>query len=449
MVSLPLLLVYVSDTVIHVTDTAFLGRVGTVELAALALVYILFETSLVPVIGLVEAMQIVVARRVGERRGNLVAATFLHGMLLILAVSIALAVVLHGSASVLGDVLAEDPDVAAAVAGFLHIAAYGVVPASLTLGYGALYVGLARTAVLVGATTLLAGTNLLVSYALTLGELGQPRLGIAGAAWAFVAAEWAAFVFLTVCTVVKWWPRGNPGRRRVAEEGPALRRLLTLPPRLTLRPLLQLAPPVAMRGLLEGLQWLAFFWIIEQVSAEALAQANIIYACFAVLLIPSYAVGKSTTSLVSNVIGQGHTDEVRTVTRRAARAAYLMTVPLATLALLTPHTVIAIFTDDRMITAATAPSLQLLAVAMMLVVPAEVSLAAVTGTGATDVAFGIDLVLAVAMVAGTYATAIILKWPLALVWASVGLAALVALAMSRWWLTTKRVKPLDRIPDAG
>jgi Na+-driven multidrug efflux pump len=78
-----------------------------------------------------------------------------------------------------------------------------------------------------------------------------------------------------------------------------------------------------------------------------------------------------------------------------------------------------------------------------------VSLAAVTGTGATDVAFGIDLVLAVAMVAGTYATAIILKWPLALVWASVGLAALVALAMSRWWLTTKRVKPLDRIPDAG
>jgi putative MATE family efflux protein len=425
-VSLPLLLVYLGDTVVHVVDTAFLGRVGTTELAALALVYTLFEVVMVPVIGLADGMQIVIARRVGQDRDDLAAATFLGGMLLILVVSVALAVGLHAGAPAIGDVLAGDRGVAAAAGDFLRIAAFGVVPGSLTLGYAALYVGLARTAVLVGATILLAGTNLVLSYGLTLGELGWPRLGMRGAAWAFVGAETVTFVFLTIFTmVVTWRQRGNPLRRRAAAAGP------------TIRPLLRLAPPLAMRGLLRGLQWLGFFLIIEQVSEEALARSNIIYACFAVFLIPSYAVGESTTSLVSNVIGQGRTSDVLTVTRRATLAAYLVTAPFAVLALVTPQTVIAIFTDDPAVIAGAAPSLRLLAVAMVLIIPAEVSLAAVTGTAAVNLAFAIELVLTVVMLAATYVAAVILGLSLALIWTSTGLGALVALAISAWWLATR------------
>jgi capsular polysaccharide biosynthesis protein len=232
--------------------------------------------------------------------------------------------------------------------------------------------------------------------------------------------------------VVSWWQRGK------------LRRLLAAAEIPTIRPLLRLAPPIAMRGLLEGLRWLGFFWIIGQVNEEALARSNIIYACFALFLIPSYAVSESTNSLVSNVIGQGRVGEVGAVTRRATLAAYLVTAPFAILALAAPHTVIAVFTDDQAITAGAAPSLRLLAVAMVLVVPAEVWLAAVTGTGATDIAFGIELILSLVMLACTYLAAITFELSLALVWASTGFAALVALAMSGWWLATKRVKNLDQ-----
>jgi putative MATE family efflux protein len=430
-VSLPLLLVYVSETVVHVTDTAFLGRVGSTELAALALVYTLYEVLVVPVAGLADAMQIVIARRLGQHRDDGVRATFRHGVLLILAVSTALAAVLHVAAPIIGDGLARSPDVAAAVTDFLRIAAYGVVPSSLWLGYAALYVGLARTAVLAWSTILLATTNLVLSYGLILGELGMPRLGIKGAAWSFVVAETTTFLFLTVFTASKGWLRRNRSRGSAAAEG------------ATLRPLLWLAPPVAMSALVQGLRWLAFFMIIEAMGEEALAWSNIIYACSTVFLIPAYAVGESVTSLVSNVIGRGRAGDVTAVTRRSTIVVLLITAPVALLAVLAPEKVISVFTDDQAIIAGAAPSLSVLAVTMVLVVPAEVWSAAVAGTGATYVALGIELVLTVVLLACTYAAAVTLGLPLAYEWASMGVAALVGLAMSHWWLASKRVRILD------
>lgn len=429
-VSLPLLLVEIGETAIHVTDTAFLGRIGTTELAALALADTLLDATTVPVVGIAEAMQIVVARRVGQRRTSLVARTFRHGMVMVLGVSTALAVILHLAAPVVGPLLAEDEDVGAAVTDFFRIAAYGVVPNALGLGFAALYIGRARTGVLVTATAVLVSTNVVLSYALILGELGLPRLGIEGAAWAFVGAESAAVVFLAVFTIAKEPVRRRP-RNASAATGP------------TFRPLLRLAPPVAMQALLEGARWLVFFVIVEQMSEEALAWSNLVYACFLIMLIPTYAVAEGTNALISNLIGQGRPGEILQLTARAMWSTYLVTAPMAMLAVLAPHHVLAVFTDDPAAIAGAAPSLRVLAVAMVLVVPAEIWLAAVAGTGATDVAFAIETVLTVVLLACTYAAAITLDLSLAYAWTSVGIAALVSLGLSHWRLMTQRVRHLE------
>jgi Na+-driven multidrug efflux pump len=113
------------------------------------------------------------------------------------------------------------------------------------------------------------------------------------------------------------------------------------------------------------------------------------------------------------------------------------------LAVLAPEKVVSVFTDDQAIIAGAAPSLRVLAVTMVLVVPAEVWSAAVAGTGATYAAFGIELVLTVALLVSTYVAAVTLGLPLAYEWASVGVSALVALVMSHWWLASRRVRIFD------
>lgn len=425
--SVPLLFVAVSDAVIHVTDTAFLGRVGTAELAAFALAGALVETLAVPVIGLSEAMQIVIARRVGQQRLDAVGSTFVRGMLLILAVSTALAVLLHLAAPVIAGTLAGSPTVAVAMERFLSIAAYGVVFLSLSLGYSALYVGLARTVVLAAATAVLAATNLVLSYALILGKLGQPRLGIEGAAWSFVLAELAALLFLTVYTAARY-------ARRHAPAMPAA------PGVATFGPLLRLSPPVALQALLDGVRWLAFFVIVQQISEEALAWSNVVYACYLVLLIPSGAIAESTNALVSTLIGQGRTADVMRLTSSATRISYAITAPFAVVAVLAPGLIVGLFTEDPAVVAGAAPVLQVVALAMVVIIPAELWLAAVAGTGATGTAFVIELTLSVVVLVGAYTAALPLGLSLPYVWASLGAAALVALALSQWWLTHKPVK---------
>jgi len=68
-VSLPILFLQISETLLYVTDTAFLARVGTTELAALALADTLLQFWTVPVAGLIEAMVILIARRAASIAG--------------------------------------------------------------------------------------------------------------------------------------------------------------------------------------------------------------------------------------------------------------------------------------------------------------------------------------------------------------------------------------------
>ena len=137
-------------------------------------------------------------------------------------------------------------------------------------------------------------------------------------------------------------------------------------------------------------------------------------------------------SLVSNLIGQGRTGEIVRLTERATWIAYLITVPVAALAVIAPGRVIAWFTDDPAVLAGAAPSLRVVAIIMVLVVPAEIWLAAVAGTGATHAAFAIELIFSAVLLTCVYLAAIPLSLPLIYVWTSLGVAALIALALSHW-----------------
>src|SRR5437867_7768144 len=85
-ISLPIIFAQTSEAVLHVIDTVFLARVGVTELGALALADSLLLLFLVLPLALVDAIQILTARRVGQRRPGAVGATFNQGFVLILVV---------------------------------------------------------------------------------------------------------------------------------------------------------------------------------------------------------------------------------------------------------------------------------------------------------------------------------------------------------------------------
>ena len=67
-IALPIILAELSETILEATDTAFLGRFGSLELAAVGLGAAIYEVAVFFTFGLADAIQIIAARRAGQGR---------------------------------------------------------------------------------------------------------------------------------------------------------------------------------------------------------------------------------------------------------------------------------------------------------------------------------------------------------------------------------------------
>jgi putative MATE family efflux protein len=389
--------------------------VGTTELAAIGLVDAVTELWIVPAVGLVEAMQITVARRLGARREEAIGPVFARAFLLTLAVSLALALALRVGAGPVGGRLIGSPGVAEAVEDFFRAGAFGLVFLSLNLAFGSLYAGLARTRVLVVATLVLTVANIVLSYGLIFGALGLPRLGIEGAGYGFLGSELITFLFLAAVTLRRFGLRS-----------------FTAPPEDggVIRSLARTGSPIALQGLVEGLRWFAFFLVVERAGENVLAGSTIVDACFGVLVIPSIGFADAAFSLVSNLVGGGRGDRIGLLLRALFARASLVALPLLLVALVAPDFVVSLFGADAAVAEGTAAALRVVALGLVVITAADLWLAAVFATDDGDAGFVIELVVSATVVALAFLAAVVLDLGLAWVWASLPAAALIGLGLS-------------------
>src|SRR6266487_3958989 len=84
-VSLPIIFLEATETFGHLIATLFLARVGVTELGAIAVADSVMLLFLLLPLALVDGIQILTARRVGQRQPEAVGAAFNQGLLLVLS----------------------------------------------------------------------------------------------------------------------------------------------------------------------------------------------------------------------------------------------------------------------------------------------------------------------------------------------------------------------------
>ncbi len=125
-ISFPIILGSIAQNIITVTDTAFLGRVSEVALGAVALSGLLYIVFTMLAWGFSCGLQIVVARRYGEKNLNQIGSTVEHALYFIVPLSIVLFISLRlSSDSLLGFLLKSD-NVAKASSDYLNIRSWGI-----------------------------------------------------------------------------------------------------------------------------------------------------------------------------------------------------------------------------------------------------------------------------------------------------------------------------------
>ena len=139
-ISFPIILAQANETILHLIDTAFLARVGVTELGAIAVADSVLLLFLVLPIGLADGIQILAARRAGQRRPEAIGVLFIQGLVLVVVVCIASTAARKLVWPTVGSWFVESDAVNAAVNGFLQIASYGITFTSMNFAYSALFV---------------------------------------------------------------------------------------------------------------------------------------------------------------------------------------------------------------------------------------------------------------------------------------------------------------------
>jgi putative MATE family efflux protein len=430
-VSLPIIMVEATETLDHLIDTLFLARVGITELGAIAVADTVMLLFMILPLSLVDAMQILTARRVGQRRPDAVGAIFNQALLITMMLCLTCVVALKFFSPVVANWIVESEPVGAAVDGYLQIDAYSIPLAGITFAYSALLTSMGKTRALIPATIIVVVMDIILNYLFIFGKFGCPEMGMRGAAVGSIGAELAAAVFLTIYVL-----------RSFKREGYGFFRFRGFDWKVT-RLLRNLSAPMVAQGFLEDARWFVFFLIIERMGTQSLAVANIVFTCYLVFCIPSEGFAETACSMVSRFIGKNRADRIGEVLSSATGGAILATAPLIVLALFVPQWLVAVFAPGEDLLGQSNAGLRVMAIAMLVAIPAEMWFTAVEGTGDTLAALGIDLLLTLVMLGATYFAAIYFAWPLTMVWMAVPITWLTGLAASYGWMQSGIWKRLE------
>lgn len=429
-VTYPVLLSLVMQQMLGITDTAFLGRVGEIELGASALGGIYYLVLYMIANGFGVGAEIVMGRRNGEGNRRAIGQVFFHGVVF----QIALAAVLFLVSNVLSRGLLQNfissPDVYEAAWAYTRWRVYGFFFSFIGIMYRSFYMATTRTKVLTANSIVMVGSNVVLNYVLIFGKLGFPAMGIAGAAIASSLAELISLVFYVIYTRVS----GND-----REYG--LFRSLKFSFR-TLSEMLKVAGWTMVQFFFSSGTWLFFFMAIEHLGERPLAVSNMVRNLGSLLYLSVSAYGTAGTALVTNLMGAGQSGGVMKLCGRIILMSALTMLPFVLFAALFPELSLRLYSDDAGLIAAAVPSLWVMMSAMVFAVPAYVYFFAISGTGNTRAAMLIELVTLVAYGAWTWWLVFVERADVALCWTSEGVYAVILLALS--WAYLKKARWQDK-----
>lgn len=371
-IAYPILISLLMEHLINITDTAFLGHVGEIELGASALAGVYYMAIYMLGFGFSIGIQILIARRNGEKRYPEIGKIFQQGAYFLLFLACLLIFFSKFCGNHILQNLISSTAVYEATVTYLDWRIYGLFFSFSAILFRAFYIGITETRILTLNSILMVTSNILFNYLLIFGKFGFPRLGIAGAAIGSSLAELISLLFYAIYSYIKV----EKNKYRLFKR--------TRFNRNEFRSIWKISSWTMLQSFLFPSQWFLFFIAIEHLGERPLAIANIIRSintCFFVLI---FAFADTTSSIVSNQLGAGvHKKEIWKTCKRSIKLAYIIGIPFIALTALFPYEILRIYTDNSELIIAAHPTLYVMLGNFLLSVPGLILFNAVTGTGNT------------------------------------------------------------------
>ncbi len=336
-ISLPVMGGMLSQNLLNLCDTAMVGRLGPVDLAAVGIGGVANFLAMSAMLGLSPAVQAMAARRKGERAESEMAESLNGGLLLALFFGIPVSVILYQLAPLAFSFLSHDAEVVATGTPYLQARIIAVTAIGINFSFRGYWNGVSQAKCYMVSLSSMNVINMVLNYMLIFGHWGAPELGAVGAG---VASCIATFAGAGIYCYFGF---------RLARPNGFLKRW---PSATVLRTLLRLSFPSAMQQMFYAGGVTVLFWIIGLVGTVELAAANIIVTLYLLGVMPGVGFGMAAASLIGQSLGAGDPEEAERCGWEVVVVAVLVLGLIALPKLVAPQLMLRLFTPSQEVIAA-------------------------------------------------------------------------------------------------
>lgn len=404
--ALPISLAMLVPQINFITNNIFLGMLGEQELASAGITGVYYLIFAVIGSGLNNGLQALIARRAGQNLPKEIGRLFYNGVWVALAIATMGIAITYLFAPVVMRAFIYDTAIANEVIDFLLIRIWGLPFLYLYVMRNALLVGTNQTRFLIWGTLAEAIVNIVLDYTMIFGHFGFPALGFNGAAYASILAEVSGLLVIYVVIRLMGIHKTFAFFEQTKVDASVVKLILTI------------SAPLIVQFAISIMSWEYFYILIEHHGPRALAISNTMRNIFGLFGVFCWAFAATTNAMVSNIIGQGRSDEVMPLIRRVVRLSFGICFFIFIILNLIPEWFLSFYSQGDAFIAEAVPIVRIVSVALLGMAVGTTWLNAVTGTGNSRVNLLIELITIVIYVVYVYVVLEYLNLSIAWGWVS-------------------------------
>ncbi len=372
--SLPILGGIISLNLLWLIDTAMIGRLGTISLAAVGFGGFLTWLAFSPFFGLVSAIQTITARKLGEKKRHQLVTALNSGLPFLFLLAVCLSIILIVVAPMLFSILSDDVAVVKEGTTYFQIRMIALSLFCINISFRGFWSGVKKPFVYFNFLYVIHLTNIFLNWVLIYGNLGAPALGSKGAAIATSISIGIGTLYYLFHGLIYLKKRG----------------LFSSPVSFpTIKKIVSIGSPLSAEEMLYAASFTVFLSIIGKLGTIEVAITNVIRHISLFLFLPGRAFGVATASLVSESLGKKKILEASTWPWLSYKILIVFPITLGLIYMLFAKHILSIFIIDPVALNKAIPLLQIDAIHLWMEAIYLVFLGAFVGLGESKLILGL------------------------------------------------------------
>jgi putative MATE family efflux protein len=403
-VAVPLMVSSFIQSIVLLTDAAFISRYDTSAFDAVGNGGLLYVTLFMALAGMGDGAQILIARRIGQKQENAISSIFSTSISVHFIFAITLFLIAQLILPTALDNFVHHKDLALLQNKFIQIRSYGLFFAMITLSIQAFMLAQGKTWVVLISALLTAGSNILLDWILIFGKIGFPELGLEGAALASTIADGIGMTFLIFFLVFGGDARKFGLIKRFSISREAFKELL------------KVGTPLTFQGIAALGTWTIFFMWIEQMGKFELTVSQNIRSIYFLVFVPIWGFAGTTKTYISQYIGAKDFKQLPRIQRRIQFLTVTFLFIFFHGAIFYPEQLIRFLNPSEAHVMKSAEILRFISVSIFIYGFVSVYFQTINGSGNTTVTFLVETSCVLFYIISAYVFIKVWKWDIFWIW---------------------------------